>query len=416
MLLLLPVLLLTSQTAADSDVSRMQQVLVLGGNGFIGAESVTALLRQKGRYNVTVVSRGSERYDARDRVLQHVRQLRCDRYTPCRRCPSGNPLLGCEELMAAQKEVTQWDFVIDFSGYDADAVSQALDALAEKMKYYVFISSDSVYEVCEPSTGVLSHEEAAVRPSDRRRRHDLASRDSYGDGKLSAEEVLRARAVPHVVLRLPDVLGPRDTTGRWWAYQLWVQYAGVLRRPVPIPPSVRTLRTSYVFVSDVARALTAALNRSKEVNGKAFNLALDRDFRLAELLGEIARELGVHSVVTREVNSENVARFFPSVYRGPVSWRRAREQLGFEPTPWPEVLSETVRFYRRALVRFPEERRRVFGVLESIFGDDPDVQRRLVESIERDLLDASFGKRDDGEVGESGEGLATEGGEGKDEL
>ena len=77
----------------------------------------------------------------------------------------------------------------------------------------------------------------------------LAGRDSYGDGKLSSEELLRSRAVPHLVLRLPDVIGPRDTTRRWWAYQLWVQYAGVLRRPVPIPPSAQTLRTSYVFVS-----------------------------------------------------------------------------------------------------------------------------------------------------------------------
>ena len=259
-------------------------------------------------------------------------------------------------------------------------------------------------QVCDPGTGVLSHEEDAVRPTDRRRRRDLASRDSYGDAKLASEELLRSRAVPHVVLRLPDVIGPRDTTGRWWTYQLWVQYAGVLRRPVPIPPAVRRLRTSYVYVADVARAMMAALERAKEVNGQAFNLALDRDFRLAELLAEMARELGVHNVVTQDVRSEDVARFFPSVYRGPVSWRRAREVLGFEPTPWAEVLSETVRFYRRALVRFPEERRRVFGVLERVLDGDPEAQRRLVKQIEQDLLDASFGKRDEGQEGDAKEG------------
>ena len=268
-----------------------------------------------------------------------------------------------------------------------------------------------VCQVCESGTGVLSHEESAVRPSDRRRRRQLAGQDSYGDGKLASEELLRSRAVPHLVLRLPDVIGPRDTTRRWWTYQLWVQYAGLLRRPIPIPPSVRTLRTSFVFVSDVARALVSALGRAKELKGQAFNLALDRDFRLSELLVEMARELGVHSIVTQDVQSENVARFFPSVYRGPVSWRRAREQLGFEPTPWPDVLSETVRFYRRALVKFPEERRRVFAVLEDLFQDDPGTQRRLVEQIERDLLDASFGKRDEGEGGTPGQS-----GQGRDEL
>ena len=252
-----------------------------------------------------------------------------------------------------------------------------------------------------------------MRPSDRRRRRELAARDSYGDGKLSSEELLRSRGVPHLVLRLPDVIGPRDTTRRWWTYQLWVQYAGQLRRPVPIPPSVRALRTSFVYVSDVARALTSALRLAGQLQGRAFNLALDRDFSLAELLREIARELGVHNIVTQDVQSEDVARFFPSVYRGPVSWRRAREQLGFEPTPWREVLSETVRFYRRALVEFPEERKRVFAVLESVFEGDPEAQHRLVEQIERDLLDASFGKR-----GEQ-EGLddrSSQSEEGKDEL
>ena len=145
LVLLLPLLIVSAAATTDQQ-SEPLQVLVLGGNGFVGAECVAALLRER-RYNVTIVSRGSERFDVRDRVFPHVRRLRCDRYTPCRHCPDGNPMMGCEELMAAQRQVKQWDFVIDFSGYDADAVGQALDALAEKMKYYVFISSDSVYEV-----------------------------------------------------------------------------------------------------------------------------------------------------------------------------------------------------------------------------------------------------------------------------
>ena len=60
----------------------------------------------------------------------------------------------------------------------------------------------------------------------------------------------------------------------------------------------------------------------------------------------------------------------------------------------------------------------MFAVLEDLFEGDPEAQRRLVEQIERDLLDASFGKRDQGE----GEQLArrekqsAQSGEARDEL
>ncbi|XP_037094721.1 uncharacterized protein LOC119114797 [Pollicipes pollicipes] len=389
MLHLLLVLLFASLAAAR------QNVLVLGGNGFIGAEAVAALLREDA-YNITILNRGSENYDVRERVFPYVTRLKCDRYAACSSCRQGNPLLGCADLVAAQRIVPQWDFVVDFSGYDPDAVGQALDALGEKMKYYVFISSDSVYEVCVPGTGVLSREESAQRPADRKLQRHLAARDAYGDRKLAAEELLSRRGVPHLVLRLPDVIGPRDTTRRWWLYQLWIEHMAALRQPVPVPPSVRYLRTSYVYVLDVARALVAALRRAQQpdVRGHAFNLALDRDFRLAELLAEMARELGVHSVVTVDVAREDVARFLPSVYRGPVSWQRARDVLGFEPTPWPEVLRDTVRFYREALVKFPNERRKVFATLGSLFEDD-EARSRLMEQVEKNLLDGTFGKREE---------------------
>ena len=28
----------------------------------------------------------------------------------------------------------------------------------------------------------------------------------------------------YLIFRLPDVVGPRDTTDRWWTYQMWVQF------------------------------------------------------------------------------------------------------------------------------------------------------------------------------------------------
>ena len=38
--------------------------------------------------------------------------------------------------------------------------------------------------------------------------------------------------------RLADVIGPRDTTNRWWTYQLWVQFFPEIQKPVYMPAHV----------------------------------------------------------------------------------------------------------------------------------------------------------------------------------
>jgi len=66
--------------------------------------------------------------------------------------------------------------------------------------------------------------------------------------------------IPYVMLRLPDVLGPRDTTYRFWLYQLWVRLAPVLgSRPVTIPKFLEEQENSFVYVDDVAKVVVDAV-------------------------------------------------------------------------------------------------------------------------------------------------------------
>jgi len=137
--------------------------------------------------------------------------------------------------------------VLDFSAYDARTTRDATTLLRRKTNIYVHISTDSVYDVCElPDTGrpvgetpggetpednwrdTLGpgpvREEDAVRPEDKGLRDLLSTHHDYGHRKLEAEEqlVIQRRSnhtdgrpgIPYVILRLPDVLGPRDTTYR----------------------------------------------------------------------------------------------------------------------------------------------------------------------------------------------------------
>lgn len=63
---------------------------------------------------------------------------------------------------------------------------------------------------------------------------ELESGESYGHRKLQIEEELARQreegGVPYVSLRLPDVIGPRDNTYRWWIYQTWIRLADHLDR------------------------------------------------------------------------------------------------------------------------------------------------------------------------------------------
>merc|ERR1712167_507038 len=80
-------------------------------------------------------------------------------------------------------------------------------------------------------------EVAGFRPDSSSERKRLRKADSYGDGKMEAEEALargleeqEALCCRSVSLRLPDVIGPFDDTYRLWAYWHWL-HAGDVEPP-----------------------------------------------------------------------------------------------------------------------------------------------------------------------------------------
>lgn len=60
--------------------------------------------------------------------------------------------------------------------------------MRNKIRRYIYVSTDSVYEVCkEPSHEGPILEEDAVRPEDPREREEYAKRDLYGNNKLECK-------------------------------------------------------------------------------------------------------------------------------------------------------------------------------------------------------------------------------------
>ena len=80
-----------------------QQILILGGNGFIGSSLVAKLLSIKS-YNVTILNRGRYYFDSKTRIDPHVRRMICDR----------TDIYNCTELV---NSTLYYDAVVDYSSY-----------------------------------------------------------------------------------------------------------------------------------------------------------------------------------------------------------------------------------------------------------------------------------------------------------
>ena len=254
-------------------------ILILGGNGFIGAEVVDYLSNENKDYEFILLNRGNwSDWDTESRIKSKIRaSIVFDRRTD-----------SIQECLTAYLIDTQLNFeaLLDFSAYKGKDIRRVVTELpADKVKLYVYISSDSVYEVCvdkqhELNEEIVLNESDSLRPDSKTRRNYLKDFDSYGHHKLKCEEVLADKSynqIPYICLRLPDVIGPRDSVDRFWFYQMWLQYLAYAYPPqteheICIPKFYFSRKTSYVYVRDVARFIDLILK--SDVKNEIFNLGL----------------------------------------------------------------------------------------------------------------------------------------------
>ncbi|CAE1306494.1 unnamed protein product [Acanthosepion pharaonis] len=182
-------------------------------------------------------------------IKPFVHHLRCDRMQSLYRCDDMNLLLTSNPSIF-------FDTVIDFSAYHQEAVSDVMNILQNRIGFYVLISTDSVYEVCIKNHFQPTRESDAVRPTNEALLKEYNQKDDYGNRKLQCEEILTSQSgsnkVPYIIYRLPDVIGPRDNTYRWWIYQSWMRLRKYLERPVSVPDAFVNKPMSLVYVEDVA--------------------------------------------------------------------------------------------------------------------------------------------------------------------
>jgi nucleoside-diphosphate-sugar epimerase len=87
----------------------------------------------------------------------------------------------------------------------------------------------------------------------------------------------KSNSFDYIFLRLPDVIGPRDSTERFWFYQIWLQYIEYLQNngqnfDIEIPKKFFYEKTSYVYVKDIARTVAQLLRST--VKNEIFNIGI----------------------------------------------------------------------------------------------------------------------------------------------
>ena len=312
---------------SSTTTRKADRALVIGGTLFIGRALVRRLLARGD--HVTILHRG-----AYNPFAAQTADVRCDR----------NDVDAITEKLSGGGFDVVYDNVYDWQrGTTAEQVKAAALAVAPGLRRYVFTSSVAAY-----GDGLDHSEDDSLAPPD----HP----EDYVRNKAETERMLFGlhadSGFPASTLRPPYVYGPENPFYRetfFWDRLL----AG---RPILLPGDGERLM-QFVLADDLARAAILAAD-TDAASGRAYNIAHDAPVTQRALVEALAAAAGMQAElipVSRELLIELGGNLFePPFYFAqyfdmpPITQKtdRAREELGFEATPWQEGVQKTFDWYQ----------------------------------------------------------------------
>ena len=244
-------------------VSPAQRVLLVGGSGFLGSHVSGALL-QAG-HDVTTLSRSGRASHSQEHALAADR--------------------GDSSALARALDGRRFDLTVDFAAWDAPDIERLLTVPYAALGRYVLISTG---QSCLVTTAPMPYREAhADHPLIPEPLAGTPDHEAwrYGVGKRRAEQALLALRASHgvraVILRLPVVLGERDSSLRTWAYLERLRDGG----PILLPDGGQLVR--FLYAGDLGRAIARlALDAPPST---VYHLAQPEVLSLREVLERMAR-------------------------------------------------------------------------------------------------------------------------------
>lgn len=181
-------------------------ILMLGGTGFLGPQTVQAALKHG--HKVTLFNRGK----TRPGLFPELEKLRGDRDK--------------DELQAL--EGRKWDAVVDTSANVPRWVKKAATVLGPNIGHYVYISSISVYT----DTSKPGMDETAAVATIADETTEKITAETYGALKALCEKAAEATMPRKVAVVRPGlIVGPEDPTDRFTYWPVRVAQGGEVLAP-----------------------------------------------------------------------------------------------------------------------------------------------------------------------------------------
>lgn len=301
----------------------MKQVLVIGGSYFTGR--VHAILTSKGDsgdgdIHLHVVNRGNYPLN-----LPNVTQYVCDRHNTAK-------------LAEVLPDIT-FDAVVDFCGYEPNDISSVVNALADRIKQYIFISTCSVYDSLgddpKVETDPMLHNFAGGVIDDYVMKKCLL--------EIELTNICAAKNIPYTILRPAFIYGPFNYAPRE-SYFIKHIAEGT---PVPVPTDA-TARFSFVYVMDIADIINMSVANPKAYN-EIFNLAGSHE-TYNSLLDTLEKCNGgpfnTQLVTVKEVYDKNIPLPFPLNVDQLYSGKKVEDVFEYKYTPFETGMKKTFTVFK----------------------------------------------------------------------
>ncbi|CAD8075474.1 unnamed protein product [Paramecium sonneborni] len=311
-------------------------ILVLGGSTFMGKELLQDISENES-YEVHYINRGKNYWN------NAVNQIKNVYYTYGNREDTTDfttLIRYLSKKLGVGVNGRNWEAVIDFSAFYSNQVKSVYGALRGLCNLYIFISTDSIYDVCKiRQIPITEDQDQRKELSDQEKK-----RESYGHNKLKCEEFLQNYVVEgsfrYVILRLPDVIGPFDDSGRFFALVKWLQQND--KNPIQVDQAVQSEQISLVYSTDVVNCIKYFIQNIPQQN-QIYNVCFDETISYIELAQVILDKISKK----QQLNIKHVieaSKFYPSVDCGIISNKKIKE-LGIQLTPLMTALEKTIDFF-----------------------------------------------------------------------
>ena len=259
----------------------MKKVLIIGGTYFAGR--VFAMIAGQKGYSLSVINRGPYSMG----FLGDVKEYKCDRR-------NAQGLAGLP--------YGEYDAVVDFCAYEPGDCSGLLKALNIRTSQYILLSTADVYDrsirtIKDDTAPLQDHMGNCMAADYMWKKRNLETEAAQVCGELG---------IGLTILRPAFIYGPFNYAPRESFYVERI----IKGEPIPVPADSDS-RWNFVFVTDVARAICACVERQDVSCGQAYNLSAPETVTY-ESYTEILRKVTDRPFTTRPVTvSEVISQSIP---------------------------------------------------------------------------------------------------------